>query len=34
MEDFSYCNPTQVEFGKDKEKILVNILFQKMLKKY
>ncbi len=33
MEDFSYCNPTQVEFGKDKEKKIGEYIISKDVKK-
>ncbi|ADG93484.1 iron-containing alcohol dehydrogenase [Arcobacter nitrofigilis DSM 7299] len=33
MEDFSYCNPTQVEFGKDKEKNIGEYIISKDVKK-
>ena len=26
MENFSFCNPTQIEFGKDKRKIRISLL--------
>ena len=34
MENFSFCNPTQIEFGKDKEKNIGKYISQNGVKKF
>ena len=33
MENFSFCNPTQIEFGRDKEKNIGKYISQNGVKK-